>query len=189
VEEWSASCSALHRALAAATNAAAAAAAATEANPVAGTHISSGASSGTAAPGAVAGSGRRGASGGGSAGRSGLNSASGAEAAMEWVEACTDLDYRFSSVRCKQARVVAQEHYREGLPLHYPTPVHQEHVSRALAAFHRVARGPACAVGSAAVEAECARVWRGGRRLCDATSLTGHPCTHRLHALPSASGE
>lgn len=37
------------------------------------------------------------------------------------------------------------------------------------------------------LRAECTAVWRGGRQLCDAISLTRRPCTCRVHDLPTKS--
>ena len=54
----------------------------------------------------------------------------------------------------------------------------------AVAVFSTHARGPRRAQYLTQLEEECGRLWRHGRQLCEALSLTGNPCINPVHRLP-----
>ncbi|CAH0723967.1 unnamed protein product, partial [Brenthis ino] len=89
-------------------------------------------------------------------------------------------DVRFSQARCAKVLPIAQASYAEGLPSHYSSQHHAHKVSVALGVAEAMARGPLAAAGRARLRAACAAAWRA-RRLCEAPSLTAHPCVHPQH--------
>ncbi|GBG70954.1 hypothetical protein CBR_g8254 [Chara braunii] len=112
----------------------------------------------------------------------GKASPSGPELGLTWLPTESELDLRFSAMRCKQLLPSAMEVYLQGLPARYPTRIHLERVSMAKSAFLAMGRGVAVPSFLRDLEEECEKVWRSGRRRCDAVSLTGHPCMHGVHA-------
>lgn len=46
--------------------------------------------------------------------------------------------------------------------------------------FSQHARGPACEKYIKQLEEDCVRVWKAGRQLCEAISLTGNPCVNEV---------
>ncbi|KAH9326312.1 hypothetical protein KI387_006490, partial [Taxus chinensis] len=112
---------------------------------------------------------------------------------LEMVIACLEsgkgLDMKFSATWCKRALPAAKEVYMKGLPPCYPTAVHKAHLENALHAFQMMVRGPAVHVFLQKLKEDCEAIWKSGRQLCDAVSLTGKPCVHQKHNVigPSSS--
>ncbi|XP_013192858.1 nonsense-mediated mRNA decay factor SMG8 [Amyelois transitella] len=84
-------------------------------------------------------------------------------------------DVRFSQARCAKVLPIAQASYTEGLPSHYSSQHHAHKVGVALGVLETMARGPQCAGARARLAAACRAAWRA-RSLCEAVSLTQHPC-------------
>ncbi|XP_050349078.1 nonsense-mediated mRNA decay factor SMG8 [Nymphalis io] len=89
-------------------------------------------------------------------------------------------DVRFSQARCAKVLPIAQASYAEGLPPHYSSQHHAHKVGVALGVVQAMARGPLAGGARARLRAACGAVWRA-RRLCEAPSLTAHPCIHPQH--------
>ncbi|XP_050677756.1 nonsense-mediated mRNA decay factor SMG8 [Leptidea sinapis] len=89
-------------------------------------------------------------------------------------------DVRFSQARCAKVLPIAQASYAEGLPSHYSSQHHAHKVSVALGVVEAMARGPLAGGARARLRAACAATWRT-RRLCEAPSLTSHPCVNPEH--------
>ncbi|CAH2085817.1 unnamed protein product [Euphydryas editha] len=89
-------------------------------------------------------------------------------------------DVRFSQARCAKVLPIAQASYAEGLPPHYSSQHHAHKVGVALCVVEAMARGPLAAGARERLRAACSAVWRA-RRLCEAPSLTAHPCIHPQH--------
>ncbi|KAL0881402.1 hypothetical protein ABMA27_001270 [Loxostege sticticalis] len=84
-------------------------------------------------------------------------------------------DVRFSQARCAKVLPIAQASYAEGLPSHYSTQHHAHKVSVALGVLESMARGPLAGGARGRLQAACAAAHRA-RSLCEAPSLTAHPC-------------
>ncbi|XP_023934832.2 nonsense-mediated mRNA decay factor SMG8 isoform X2 [Bicyclus anynana] len=84
---------------------------------------------------------------------------------------------------------IAQASYAEGLPPHYSSQHHLHKVGVALGVVDSMARGPLAAAARARLTAACAATWRT-RTLCEAPSLTGHPCVlpHHDSSVEHSSG-
>ncbi|XP_061705457.1 uncharacterized protein LOC133516490 [Cydia pomonella] len=98
-------------------------------------------------------------------------------------------DVRFSHARCAKVLPIAQASYAEGLPAHYSSQHHAHKVSVALGVLHTMARGPVAGAAEARLRAACTAAWRS-RSLCEAPSLTAHPCIHPEQSVlhPMARG-
>ncbi|KAG4167887.1 hypothetical protein ERO13_A13G223800v2 [Gossypium hirsutum] len=103
--------------------------------------------------------------------------------AVSWLESGKGLNAKFSSLWCERALPAAKDIYLKDLPACYPTSQHEAHLQKALHAFHSMVRGPAVELFAKKLEEECTSMWKSGRQLCDAVSLTGKPCLHRRHDL------
>ncbi|XWS71557.1 hypothetical protein CRYUN_Cryun03dG0148000 [Craigia yunnanensis] len=101
--------------------------------------------------------------------------------AVSWLESDKGLNTKFSSLWCERALPGAKEIYLKDLPACYPTSQHEAHLEKALHAFHSMVRGPAVELFAKKLEEECTSMWKSGRQLCDAVSLTGKPCMHQRH--------
>jgi len=106
--------------------------------------------------------------------------------AIEKLKNFLDPEYKFSQSRCIQALPAAKETYLRDLPQCYPSSVHEKQLEKALRYFYQNARGPAMETFVSRLREECTRVWKSGRRLCDALSLTGRSCTYRIHMVPNS---
>ncbi|KAM3966969.1 LOW QUALITY PROTEIN: nonsense-mediated mRNA decay factor SMG8 [Aphomia sociella] len=84
-------------------------------------------------------------------------------------------DVRFSQARCAKVLPIAQASYAEGLPAHYSSQHHAHKAGVALGVLQSMARGPLAAAARARLQAACRATWRS-RSLCEAASLTQHPC-------------
>ncbi|XP_026330277.1 protein SMG8 [Hyposmocoma kahamanoa] len=89
-------------------------------------------------------------------------------------------DVRFSQARCAKVLPMAQASYAEGLPAHYSSQHHAHKVGVALGVLETMARGPLARSARARLRAACAATWRA-RSLCEALSLTHHPCIEPDH--------
>ena len=58
-------------------------------------------------------------------------------------------------------------------------------MEKAVQIFSLQARGPMYNEYLAQLREECENIWKNGRQLCEAVSLTGHPCVNELHLLAS----
>lgn len=105
------------------------------------------------------------------------------DSAIACLEGGSDLDFKFSAAWCKRVLPSALEVYLKGLPPCYPTSLHKAHLEKAVRAFCSMVRGPAVPMFVAKLRHECETVWRSGRQLCDARSLTGRPCIHQVHEV------
>ncbi|XP_059054514.1 nonsense-mediated mRNA decay factor SMG8 [Achroia grisella] len=89
-------------------------------------------------------------------------------------------DVRFSQARCAKVLPIAQASYTEGLPAHYSSQHHAHKAGAALSVLSQMARGPLAAAARARLSSSCAATWRA-RSLCEAPSLTHHPCVLPEH--------
>ncbi|XP_041989286.1 protein SMG8 [Aricia agestis] len=89
-------------------------------------------------------------------------------------------DVRFSQARCAKVLPIAQASYAEGLPPHYSRQHHLHKVHVAMGVVEAMARGPLAAGARVRLQTACDAAWRT-RSLCEAPSLTGHPCIHPNH--------
>ncbi|KAF8396517.1 hypothetical protein HHK36_018141 [Tetracentron sinense] len=103
------------------------------------------------------------------------------EIAISWLESGRGLNMKFSTLWCQRALPAAKEVYQKELPASYPTSLHEAQLEKALRAFHSMVKGPAVQLFTKKLEDECTSIWRSGRQLCDAVSLTGKPCMHQRH--------
>ncbi|XP_043699809.1 uncharacterized protein LOC122650459 [Telopea speciosissima] len=103
------------------------------------------------------------------------------DAAVSWLESGKGLNLKFSTAWCQRALPAAKEVYLSDLPACYPTSMHEAQLQKALRAFQSMVKGPAVHSFSKKLEDECTSIWRSGRQLCDAVSLTGKPCMHQRH--------
>ncbi|KAJ7947888.1 Protein SMG8 [Quillaja saponaria] len=103
--------------------------------------------------------------------------------AVSWLQSGRGLNTKFSTLWCERAVPVAKEVYLKDLPARYPTSLHESHLAKALHAFHSMVRGPAVQLFAKKLEDECTSIWKSGRQLCDAVSLTGKPCMHQRHDI------
>ncbi|KAL5709778.1 hypothetical protein ACHQM5_020424 [Ranunculus cassubicifolius] len=103
------------------------------------------------------------------------------EASLCWLESGKGLNMKFSTTWCQRALPAAKEVYLKDLPDCYPTSLHKSHLEKALHAFHTMVKGPAVQLFRKKLEDECTLIWRSGRQLCDAVSLTGKKCMHQRH--------
>lgn len=97
------------------------------------------------------------------------------------LECGTELDMKFSAEWSKRMFPLALAVYTKALPPCYPTLLHQSHLEKALRMFQAMVRGPAVALYTTKLKGECEAIWKSGRQLCDAVSLTGRPCIHKVH--------
>lgn len=105
------------------------------------------------------------------------------------LESAVDIDNKFSKNWCKRSLPAALDVYLNDLPSTYPTIVHNAHLQKALAVFHSMVRGPAVPSFVAKLTASCESIWRAGRQLCDAVSLTGKPCKHLVHGVANEASD
>ncbi|XVF46777.1 hypothetical protein PTKIN_Ptkin03bG0055600 [Pterospermum kingtungense] len=108
------------------------------------------------------------------------------EIAVSWLESGMGLNTKFSSLWCERALPAAKDIYLKDLPASYPTLQHEAHLEKALHAFRSMVRGPAVDLFAKKLEDECTSMWKSGRQLCDAVSLTGKPCMHQRHDAETA---
>ncbi|GLT81730.1 hypothetical protein SLE2022_001650 [Rubroshorea leprosula] len=101
--------------------------------------------------------------------------------ALSWLESGRGLNRKFSNLWCERALPAAKDIYLKDLPAFYPTLQHEAHLKKAMHAFHSMVRGPAVEPYAKRLEEECTSIWKSGRQLCDAVSLTGKPCMHQRH--------
>ncbi|KAF3455164.1 hypothetical protein FNV43_RR05612 [Rhamnella rubrinervis] len=101
--------------------------------------------------------------------------------AVSWLESGKGLNTKFSTLWCERNLPAAKEVYLKDLPSCYPTSQHESHLEKALHAFHSMVKGPTVQGFSKRLEDECTHIWKSGRQLCDAVSLTGKPCMHQRH--------
>ncbi|KAA8544138.1 hypothetical protein F0562_022226 [Nyssa sinensis] len=97
------------------------------------------------------------------------------------LESGKGMNTKFSTLWCQRALPAAKEVYLSELPVCYPTLQHEERLEKALRAFLSMVKGPAVPIFMKKLEDECTSIWRSGRQLCDAVSLTGNPCMHQRH--------
>ncbi|KAG2674150.1 hypothetical protein I3760_13G121800 [Carya illinoinensis] len=103
------------------------------------------------------------------------------DVAVSWLECGRGLNTKFSTLWCERALPDAKDVYINNLPACYPTSQHEAHLEKALHAFHSMVKGPAVQLFAKRLENECTSIWKSGRQLCDAVSLTGRPCMHQRH--------
>ncbi|CBI17132.3 unnamed protein product, partial [Vitis vinifera] len=103
--------------------------------------------------------------------------------AVSWLESGKELNMKFSTLWCERALPAAKEVYLKDLPALYPTSLHEAHLEKTLHAFRSMVKGPAVQLFTKKLEDECTSIWRSGRQLCDAVSLTGKPCMHQRHDI------
>ncbi|PAA57645.1 hypothetical protein BOX15_Mlig002965g1, partial [Macrostomum lignano] len=113
----------------------------------------------------------------------------GVQRVMSEFKARCDIVRKFSETRCASALPLAESVYREGLPAHYSHRVHTERIRKAQQVFLDNARGPAADKYLAELEARCNSVWLSGRQMCEALSVTSHPCVNERHSLPGTSAD
>ncbi|RWR92234.1 hypothetical protein CKAN_02144300 [Cinnamomum micranthum f. kanehirae] len=108
------------------------------------------------------------------------------QAAISCLESGRGLNMKFSTSWCHRALSAAKEVYLKDLPACYPTSQHEAQLMKALQSFKSMAKGPALQMFIQKLEDECTSIWKSGRQLCDAVSLTGKPCVHQRHNVESS---
>lgn len=103
------------------------------------------------------------------------------DVAVSWLECGRGMNTKFSTLWCERALPAAKEVYLNDLPACYQTSLHEAHLEKSLHAFRSMVKGPAVQLFAKKLEDECASIWKSGRQLCDAVSLTGKPCMHQRH--------
>ncbi|KAL1514862.1 hypothetical protein AB1Y20_003946 [Prymnesium parvum] len=98
-----------------------------------------------------------------------------------------DVEEAFSCARGRAALPAAKEMYLRDLPPQYPEQTHEAHVAVAEEYLRAAVPGPAYEATLEKLRQECLSVWKAGRQLCGALSLTGRPCTLPVHALLNSS--
>ncbi|XP_015577589.2 uncharacterized protein LOC8275246 isoform X1 [Ricinus communis] len=111
------------------------------------------------------------------------------DVAVSLLESGRGLNTKFSTLWCERTLPTAKDVYLKDLPACYPTSQHEAHLEKALQAFHSLVRGPAVPLFTKRLEDECTSIWKSGRQLCDAVSLTGKPCKHQRHDVGNAEKE
>ena len=102
-----------------------------------------------------------------------------------------DAETAFSTARCQAALPAARDLYSRALPPQYSQEVHDARVAAATEFFLTAALGLASDSHVQRLRRECMSLWKAGRQLCDARSLTGRQCTYRQHPLqgkPASDG-
>ncbi|KAJ6384768.1 hypothetical protein OIU77_028058 [Salix suchowensis] len=105
------------------------------------------------------------------------------DVAVHVLENSRGLNTKFSTSWCEKALPIAKNEYLKDLPFCYATAQHEAHLEKALRAFLSMVRGPAVPLFAKKLEDECTSIWKSGRLLCDAVSLTGKPCMHQRHNI------
>uniref|UniRef100_A0A2P2K2P8 Nonsense-mediated mRNA decay factor SMG8 n=1 Tax=Rhizophora mucronata TaxID=61149 RepID=A0A2P2K2P8_RHIMU len=109
---------------------------------------------------------------------------------VSYLECGRGLIKKFSTLWCERALPTAKDVYLTDLPTYYATSLHEAQLEKALRAFYSVVRGPAVQLFAKKLQDDCTSIWKSGRQLCDAVSLTGKPCMHQRHEVdkPHSSG-
>ncbi|PNX94677.1 hypothetical protein L195_g017855 [Trifolium pratense] len=118
-----------------------------------------------------------------------LKSTNPLDVAVSWLQCGRGLNTKFSTSWCQRAIPAAKEIYLKDLPACYPTSQHEAHLDKALHAFRSMVKGPAVQLFVKTLEEECSSIWKSGRQLCDAVSLTGKPCMHQRHDVEGSNSE
>lgn len=103
------------------------------------------------------------------------------DSAVSLLESGVGINRKFSALWCQRALPAAIEVYLKDLTSCYPTSQHESQLEKALHAFHSMVKGPSVEQFMKKLEEECLSIWKSGRQLCDAISLTGKPCMHQRH--------
>ncbi|KDP43961.1 hypothetical protein JCGZ_05428 [Jatropha curcas] len=111
------------------------------------------------------------------------------DVAVSLLDSGRGLNTKFSTLWCERTLSTAKDVYLKDLPACYPTSEHKAHLEKALSAFHSMVRGSAVPLFAKMLEDECMSIWKSGRQLCDAISLTGKPCMHQRHDIGSDKQE
>lgn len=106
---------------------------------------------------------------------------------IEKLKSYIDPDYKFSTSRCISALPSAKSQYLLNLPPYYTTQIHEKHFQKALQVFYQQTKGPACEHYESKLREDCTKIWKSGRQMCDAVSLTGRPCIYQIHDIPNGS--
>lgn len=111
------------------------------------------------------------------------------DVAVSWLQSGKGLNTKFSTSWCQRVLPSAKEIYLKDLPDCYPTSQHEAHLDKALRAFYSMVKGPAVQLFAKKLEEECTLIWKSGRQLCDAVSLTGKPCMHQRHQVETDNSD
>ncbi|KAF7823334.1 Protein SMG8 isoform A [Senna tora] len=111
------------------------------------------------------------------------------DVAVSWLQSGKGLITKFSTSWCQRVIPAAKEIYLKDLPACYPTSQHEAHLGKALHAFFSMVKGPAVQPFAKKLEEECTLIWKSGRQLCDAVSLTGKPCMHQRHDVETDNSD
>jgi len=103
------------------------------------------------------------------------------DSAVSLLQSAEGINRQFSALWCQRVLPAAMEIYLKDLPPCYPTLWHESQLEKALRAFHSLVKGPSVSLFMKKLEEECLSIWKSGRQLCDAISLTGRPCMHQRH--------
>ncbi|GAB4842940.1 hypothetical protein Ancab_012918 [Ancistrocladus abbreviatus] len=107
------------------------------------------------------------------------------DVAVSLLDSGKGINMKFSTLWCQRALPAAIEVYLKDLPTYYPTSQHEAHLEKALHAFHSMVKGTSVQQFMKKLEDECTAIWKSGRQLCDAISLTGKLCMHPRHDVQS----
>eukprot|EP00258_Populus_trichocarpa_P039911 XP_024455930.1 protein smg8 [Populus trichocarpa] len=103
--------------------------------------------------------------------------------AVSLMENSRGLNRKVSTMWREKALPTAKDEYLKGLPVCHPTAQHEVHLEKAMRVFLSMVRGPAVLQFAKKLEDECSSIWKSGRQLCDAVSLTGKQCMHQRHSV------
>ncbi|QCE09386.1 Smg8/Smg9 [Vigna unguiculata] len=118
-----------------------------------------------------------------------LKSTNPLDVAVAWLQSGRGLNTKFSTMWCQRAIPAAKEIYLKDLPACYPTSQHVVHLDKALNAFRSMVKGPSVELFAKKLEDECTSIWKSGRQLCDAVSLTGNPCMHQRYDAETSNSD
>nr|CAG4642374.1 EOG090X02WG [Evadne anonyx] len=94
-----------------------------------------------------------------------------------------DVEGQFSEARCSKVLPLALAAYQENLPSHYSSQNHENKKTQAKALLCSHGRGEAVQRFILRLDAECDRIWKQGRRMCEVPSISGNPCIQPVHSL------
>jgi len=96
-----------------------------------------------------------------------------------------DVEGQFSEARCSKVLPLALAKYQENLPSHYNSKYHENKKALVMALLTSHGRGPSVQRFLARLNVECDRLWRHGRRMCEAPSIGRNPCIQPVHNVPN----
>ncbi|GAM24109.1 hypothetical protein SAMD00019534_072840 [Acytostelium subglobosum LB1] len=107
------------------------------------------------------------------------------DSAFSNIKNSINMDTQFSSKNCQIYYKSALDQYLDGLPQVYGAKLHHTKLQKAIKTLTFYAAGPSLDQSVQNLINECDAVWKKGRKLCEAESITGRLCSLKTHPLPS----